>query len=112
MSVTIQEGKFLDYTAGGSAIAAGDVVVIGSLVGVAPRPIAANSTGVVQVEGVVSMAKPSAGANAETIAAGATVYWYAASGVANVANATGVKAGYSVAQAVTGATTVSVKLER
>ena len=109
MASTVQSGDYLDYTAG-STIAAGDVVVIGSLVGVAPRPIANGDTGVVAVEGVYSVPKHSSGANSETIAAGAQVKWYATSGVATTV--TGVNMGYAVAQAVTGASTVNVKLER
>jgi predicted RecA/RadA family phage recombinase len=110
MSVTVQEGKYIDHVAG-SNLAAGDVVVIGSLVGVAPRPIANGATGVVQIEGVVALPKLTSGDNSNTITAGALVYWYATSGVAMTA-VTGVKAGYAIAQAVTGASTVNVKLER
>lgn len=111
MADSVQKGMYLDYTAG-SDIAAGGVVVIGSLVGVAPRPIANGETGAVAVEGVYALTKPSAGAGSETIAAGSLVYWDAASGIANSAAATGVAAGYAVAEAVTGSATVNVKLDR
>jgi len=111
MASTVQKGGYIDYVAP-SAVAVGDVVVIGSLVGVAPRPIASGDTGAVAVEGVYSLTKPSSGSESETITAGAAVYWYAASGVANAANATGVLAGYAVAEAVTGSATVNVKLDR
>jgi predicted RecA/RadA family phage recombinase len=107
----VQEGKYINYTPTFD-VAAGRVVVIGNFVGIAPRPIAANAEGVVQVEGVVALPKPSAGAGAETIAAGALVYFATgASGVATTA-VTGVKAGYAVAQAVTGSATVDVKLDQ
>lgn len=106
---TVQNGDLIDYTAGAD-IAAGDVVVIGSLVGVAPRPIANGETGAVAIEGVYSLPKPSAGSGSETISAGAAVYYYATSGIANTT--TGVAAGYAVAQAVTGSATVNVKLDR
>lgn len=110
-STNEKKGDYLDYTAPFD-IAAGAVVVIGNFVGIAPRPIAANTEGVVQVEGGVELPKPSAGAGAETIAAGALVYFATgASGVATT-SVTGVKAGYALAQAVTGSATVSVKLER
>lgn len=109
MSTTVQDGKFLDYTAGAD-ISAGDVVVIGSIVGVAPRPIANGASGVVQVEGVCALPKPAAGSGAETITAGAQVLYYATSGIANTV--TGVVAGYAVAEAVTGSSTVNVKLDR
>lgn len=111
MADSVQKGYLIDYTAG-SDIAAGDVVVIGSLVGVAPRPIANGETGAVAVEGVYALTKPSAGAGSETISAGSLVYWNSASGTANSAAATGVAAGYAVAEAVTGSATVNVKLDR
>ena len=107
--MAVQHGSLIDYTAGAD-IAAGGVVVIGSLVGVAPRPIANGDTGAVAIEGVYKLPKPSAGSGSETISAGAQVLYYATSGIANTV--TGVVAGYAVAQAVTGSATVSVKLER
>lgn len=111
MADTIQKGMYIDHTAA-SDIAAGGVVVIGSLVGVAPRPIASGETGAVAVEGVYALPKASSGSGSETIAAGALVYYYATSGTANSAAATGVAAGYAVAEAVTGSATVNVKLDR
>jgi predicted RecA/RadA family phage recombinase len=106
----VQKGDVLDYTAGGSAVSAGGVVVIGSFVGVAPRPIPANTLGVVAVEGVHAMPKPSSGSGSQTITAGSLVYWNATSGIATTV--TGTKAGYAVAEAVTGSAAVMVKLER
>lgn len=97
------DGDLIDYTPG-SAVAAGDVVVIGSLVAVAPRPIPANTLGAVAVEGVWSMPK-----GAENITAGAKVNYYATSGVVTAA-ATGVACGYAVAAAATGVSTVKVLL--
>ncbi len=52
----VQEGGSIDYTPGG-AVAAGDVVVQGDLVGVAKRPIAANELGALAVDGVFDFAK-------------------------------------------------------
>ena len=105
MATTNSYGNYIDHTPG-SAVAAGDVVVIGSIVAVAPRPIAANELGSVAVEGVFTVAKDDS-----DIAAGNAVNYYATSGVMTTAN-TGVAAGYAVAAAVTGATTVDVKLDR
>jgi len=48
----IREGNSIVHTAGGSAIAKNDVVVIGNLIGIAAEAIAANGTGVVHLEGV------------------------------------------------------------
>jgi predicted RecA/RadA family phage recombinase len=87
MADYIQKGDVLDYTAGGSAVAAGGVVVIGELVAVAPRPIAANSLGAVAVDGVFALPC----ATGATGAQGSAIKWVAASGIADAA--TGVAAG-------------------
>lgn len=105
MASSVSDGKYLDYTAGAD-IAAGDVVVIGSIVGVAPRPIANGAMGAVAVEGVFNIAK-----DGSDISAGAAVNYYATSGVITT-ESTGVAAGYAVAAAGVSATTVNVKLDR
>lgn len=108
---TVQKGEYIDYTAPFD-IVAGRVVVIGNFVGIAPQAIASGKVGAVQVEGVVALPKPSSGSGSETISAGSVVYFATgASGIATT-TATGVKAGYAVAEAVTGASTVNVKLDR
>ena len=68
----IHDGKAIDYTPG-SAVAAGDVVVQGELVGVAKVPIAANALGALAVTGVFDL--PKATGEGTAIAAGANVYW-------------------------------------
>lgn len=68
----VQEGQLIDYTPGG-AVALGDVVVQGDLVGVACRPIEANTLGSLAVAGVFDFAKATGGGTA--ITAGATAYW-------------------------------------
>lgn len=109
----VQKGEYIDFTPTYD-VAAGRVVVIGNLVGIAPRPIAANTTGVVQIEGVVSLPKltVTTGSENPVITAGAVVYF--ATGPSGVATSfvTGVKAGYAIAEAATAAATVLVKLER
>lgn len=94
----------LDYTPG-SAVAAGDVVVLGSLVTVAPRAIAANEKGAVCVEGVFSFPKPTG--SGTNYAQGAKVYWY---GSQMVTGATGTAAGYVADQPATTDATVNVLL--
>lgn len=86
MASYVADGDVLDYTPG-SAVAAGDVVVIGSLVGVAPRPIAANALGSLAICGVFSMPCASGATGAQ----GSAINWYATSGVAHAS--TGVAAG-------------------
>lgn len=103
MASYVQPGDAIEHTPG-SAVAAGDVVVIGTIVGVAPKPIAANALGSVDISGVFAMPKGS-----EAISAGAAVNYYAASGIVTAA-ATGVACGKAVAAAATGAATVNVLL--
>ena len=68
----IQDGASIDYTPG-SAVAAGDVVVLADLIGISKRPIAANELGSLSVEGVFDL--PKATGVGTAIAAGAIVYW-------------------------------------
>ncbi len=65
----IQDGNSVDYTPG-SAVAAGDVIVQGTLVAVARTPIAANVLGSLAVRGIFDVAKA-----AVIFTAGAAVYW-------------------------------------
>jgi predicted RecA/RadA family phage recombinase len=106
----VQRGDLIDHTPG-SAVAAGGVVVVGSFVGVAPRPIAANAPGVLAVEGVFEVPKLPTGAEG-AVTAGQKVYWYATSGVVAVSHVTGTAMGYAVAAAGEQTTSVMVKLER
>jgi predicted RecA/RadA family phage recombinase len=52
----IQTGDYIDHTAG-SALASGDVVVQGDLVGVTVRPLAAGELGSLAIEGVFDFTK-------------------------------------------------------
>ena len=56
----VQRGDVIDYTNGGSAISAGDVVEMQHCLGIAITDIAANATGAVAVEGVWVVPKVSA----------------------------------------------------
>lgn len=105
MASYVQKGDVLDYTPA-SAVAAGDVVVIGTLVGVAPRPIAANALGSLAVEGVFSMPC----ATGATGAQGSAINWYATSGVAHAT--TGTAAGKLAKARAAGDVTVDVILNK
>jgi predicted RecA/RadA family phage recombinase len=83
MASYVQDGALLNHTPG-SAVAAGEVVVIGSLVAVAPRPIAANALGSLAIEGVWAMPC----ATGATGAQGSAINWYATSGVAHATTGT------------------------
>jgi predicted RecA/RadA family phage recombinase len=104
MADYVQDGDLIDYTPS-SAVAAGDVIQVGKIVTVAPRPIAANKLGAVAVEGVWALPKPT-GAGTD-YAQGSKVYWYSSQAVTGV---TGVQAGYVVAAPATTDTTVKVLL--
>jgi len=82
------DGDKLDYTPT-TGVAAGEIVVLGALVTVADRPIAANELGAVLTNGIVTGPVFTTGV---TGAQGAAVRWYAASGVFDAT--TGVTAGY------------------
>ena len=101
----VGDDDLLDYTPG-SAVAAGDVVVIGSLVAVAPRPIAANALGTLSIEGVYSLPCASGATGAQ----GSAINWYATSGVAHAS--TGVAAGKLAKARVAADTTVHVILNK
>jgi predicted RecA/RadA family phage recombinase len=105
MADKVQKGDVLDYTPA-SAVAAGEVVVLGVLVGVAPRPIAANALGSVAVEGVYALPV----ATGATGAQGSAINWYATSGVAHAT--TGIAAGKLAKARLVGDTTVDVILNK
>lgn len=101
----VSDDNLLDYTPG-SAVAAGDVVVIGSLVAVAPRPIAANTLGVLSIEGVYSLPCASGATGAQ----GSAINWYATSGVAHAS--TGTAAGKLAKARLVADTSVHVVLNK
>jgi predicted RecA/RadA family phage recombinase len=82
------DGDKLDHTPT-TGVAAGEIVVLGSLVTVADRPIAANELGAVLTNGVVTGPVFTTGV---TGAQGAAIKWYATSGVFDAS--TGTNAGY------------------
>jgi predicted RecA/RadA family phage recombinase len=105
MASYVQDGDVLDYTPA-AAVAAGDVVVIGALVGVAPRAIAANVMGALQVEGVFEIPC----ATGATGAQGSAINYYATSGVAHAS--TGVAAGKLAKARLAADTSVHVLLNK
>ena len=105
MASYVSQGDILDHTPS-SAVAAGDVVVIGAIIGVAPRPIAANALGALAVEGVFEMPV----ATGATGAQGSAINWYAVSGVAHAS--TGVAAGKLAKPRLVGDTTVHVNVNK
>lgn len=105
MADYVQKGDILDHTPA-TAVAAGGVVVIGTLVGVAPRPIAANAVGSLAVDGVFALPC----ATGATGAQGSEINWYATSGVAHAS--TGIAAGKLAKARAAADTTVDVILNK
>ena len=77
MATFVHEGNSIDYTPGAD-VALGAVVVQSDLVGVAQRPIAANTLGSLAVVGVFDF--PKATGTGSGVAAGASCYWKPAAG--------------------------------
>ena len=103
----VHEGKFIDHTAS-VALAAGDVVVQGELVGVAVRALGVGELGALAVEGVFDFAKNTGVA----YAVGVILYWDDTNNVVTT-TASGNKAiGKAVRAAATGDTTVRVRLDQ
>lgn len=108
----VQPGEIMDYPAAEN-IALGDVVNLGSRIGVAANNIAAGEVGSVQMCGVFEL--PLGGGEAADIAPGAALYWDTANKVitatAPAAKATDkIPAGYAFAAAAKSIPTVLVKL--
>lgn len=102
----VQEGEQIDYTPVG-ALAAGDVVDLGTCVGITFKPIEAGELGVLVIEGVFDVAKYTG----EAISLWAPVYWdvgtTTATGTVGYSEAT---IGKCVKEALAGDSTVRVKL--
>jgi predicted RecA/RadA family phage recombinase len=95
------EGDMIQHTPT-TGVAAGEAVVVGSIVGVACRPIAANELGNLAVEGIFSITAPTG-----AIAAGSKVYLYNGQAVTGV---TGTAMGYAAKAKASADATVSVLL--
>lgn len=103
----IHDGKYIDHTPVG-ALASGDVVVQGDLVGVTLRPIAAGELGSLAVDGVFDFTKNTGVA----YTVGTILYWDDTNNVVT-ATATGNKQiGKVVRAAGTSDTTVRVRLRQ
>ena len=100
-----QKGEVLDYKAS-AAVKNGEVVSLGTRIGVAGEDIAAGETGHLHVVGVFEMPK----AASTAIAMGAAVYYDASAGNITTTSSSNVPAGYAAAAAGANDTTVLVKL--
>lgn len=101
---TRSQGETIDFTPT-TGVAVGEAVVVGAMVGVASSPIAANTLGALNVEGIYSIGKPTGAGTA--IAQGAKVSLF--NGQA-VTGATGTAMGFAARAAATTDNTVDVLL--
>ena len=104
----VQRGESIDYIPEAD-VAAGDIIKVGNLVGVAKLDIKAGELGALALTGVYEVAK----AAGTAFAAGAEVGWHAASKKAVAAGASGsAKFGHAVADADAADGAVFVRLQQ
>jgi predicted RecA/RadA family phage recombinase len=104
MATLKSESGVWDYTPT-TAKAVGDVVILGKIVGVVCRPIAANTKGALTTDGIFTFDKVTGGA----LTAGAVAYLHSNLKVTGSATTTGI-AGLVAVDAAAGDTTVDVEL--
>lgn len=107
-------GDTIDYKPTSASLAAGDVVVAGSMIGIAAKAIPVNTTGALHVKGVFAVVK-----DASTIAVFDRIYWNptgdpvggtAGTGAFTTTEAGGVFAGVAVSAAATGVASFDLRL--
>jgi predicted RecA/RadA family phage recombinase len=103
----IQDGDYIDYTPG-SAVAAGDVIVQGDLVGVAKGDIAANKLGALALTGVFDFAKNTGVA----YTVGQILYWDDTTNVVTTTASGNKQIGKVVRAAATTDSTVRMRLSQ
>jgi len=100
-------GDLIDYTPS-SAASAGDIVVLGDLVGQVPSDLAANEMGSLRIRGVINSPK----LTSDNVTAGAKLYWDASNSRATTTASTHKQIGYAAAAAGTSASVVDIVLGR
>jgi len=101
----IADGQTVDYTSG-ATIAAGDLVVVGGLVGVAIDDMVSGDVGVVRIAGVVEVDKQAS----LVVAQGDLLYCDATSGELDKTAASQTLAGTAFSAEIAGTSTVKVIL--
>lgn len=102
----VAPGESIDYIPA-SAVAAGDVVIQGSLVGVAKTDIPANQLGALAVTGLFDVTKTTV-----AITAGAKVYWNTTSSFATNVASGNTYIGLAAEAVASGGATVKVLLNK
>jgi predicted RecA/RadA family phage recombinase len=108
-AVFVQEGNLLDHTPA-AAVAAGDVVVLDDLIGIAKTPIEANKAGALALTGVFDVVKDDDASTGTVFAADQPVYWNTAAQQASPT--AGVLMGVALAAAAKTDATVRVRLSQ
>lgn len=103
----IQEGHYIDHTPAG-ALASGDVVVQGDLVGVTVRPLAAGEAGALAVDGIFDFNKNSGVA----YTVGTLLYWDDTNNVVTTTAAGNKAIGKVVRAAASADITVRIRLSQ
>ncbi|MEZ5690489.1 MAG: DUF2190 family protein [Rickettsiales bacterium] len=101
----VQEGKALNYTPSGADVASGDLVIIGTIAGVAKTDIADGKTGAVHICGVFSLAKASG-----AVTQGAKLYWSSANSNVTTTATGNTLIGVAAAAAASGDASIPVLL--
>ena len=103
----VSEGNSIPYTPSGSSLSAGQVVDLGTFVGVAITDIADGQTGALAIEGIFDFAKYTG----NTFSIGDIVYWDEGTNTAtSTSGYSEATIGKAVKAAVSGDSTVRVKL--
>lgn len=102
------EGKMLDHTPSGAAVAAGDLVLLDHQVGIALSPIADGSLGALRIDGVFDVPKK---ASDGAVTAGTALWWNPSTKVASVAYATTLRyLGLAAEDTAEASTTIKVSI--
>jgi len=103
----VQEGHYIDHTPA-AALASGDVVVQGDLVGVTVRPLAAGELGSLSVDGICDFNKSTGVA----FTVGTILYWDNTNKVVTTTAAGNKSIGKAVRAAASADTTVRIRLSQ
>lgn len=101
----VQRGEALNYTPSGADVASGDLVVIGTIAGIAKTDIADGKTGAVHISGIFSVAKASG-----AVSQGAKLYWSSANSNLTTTASGNTLVGVAAAAALSGDATIPLLL--
>lgn len=105
MATYVQDGKSVDFVAGAD-LGAGDVVVLGALIGVTSRPVANGEVGALAICGVFEVDKLST----DDVSVGDELYWDAANSRLTLSATGNTRFGRAIAAAGSGETKVRALL--